>query len=76
MFSREKLLLTVTYVCTLTATLYFALHLQSTPLTVLGAIGQIITLLWTLIANVPGGASGVSFFSRIFTRTVSSTLPV
>lgn len=76
MFSRERLLLTITYGGTLIATLYFALHLQNTPLTVLCAIGQVITLLWTLVANVPGGTTGLSLFSKMFSRTVSSTLPV
>ncbi|KAL3274659.1 hypothetical protein HHI36_016039 [Cryptolaemus montrouzieri] len=76
MFSREKIFLTFTYGGTLFATLYCALHLQSTPLTVLFAVGQIISLFWTVIANVPGGASGLSIFSKIFTRSVGNTLPV
>lgn len=76
MFSRERLCLTITYGLTLFATLYFALHLQSTPFTVLGAVGQVITLLWTVISSIPGGATGLSFFTKIFSRSVSNTLPV
>ncbi|KAG5894461.1 hypothetical protein JTB14_032492 [Gonioctena quinquepunctata] len=76
MFVKERLLLTITYGGTLVATLYCALHLQSTPFTVLFAAGQIISILWTVIASVPGGAAGISFFSRIFSRSVSSALPV
>lgn len=76
MFSRERLFLTLTYGSTLTATLYCALHLQSTPLTVLCAIGQIVSLLWTVVANIPGGTTGLSFFSKMFTKSVSSTLPI
>lgn len=76
MFSRDRLFLTLTYGSTLIATLYFALHLQSTPFTVLFAVGQIITLLWTVVSNVPGGTTGLSFFSKVFSRSVSTTLPV
>ncbi|CAH1978463.1 unnamed protein product [Acanthoscelides obtectus] len=76
MFAKERLLLTVTYAGTLFATLYCALHLQSTPFTVLFAIAQIISLLWTVIASIPGGTAGISFFSKMFSRSVSSTMPV
>ncbi|VEN43075.1 unnamed protein product [Callosobruchus maculatus] len=76
MFAKERLLVTITYGGTLFATLYCALHLQSTPFTVLFAIGQIITLLWTVIASIPGGTAGISFFSKMFSRSVSSTMPV
>ncbi|CAH1116255.1 unnamed protein product [Phaedon cochleariae] len=76
MFAKERLLLTLSYGGTLFATLYCALHLQSTPFTVLFAVGQIISLLWTVIASIPGGTAGISFFSKMFSRSVSSTLPV
>jgi hypothetical protein len=76
MFSRERLLLTVSYGGTLIATLYCALHLQSTPFTLLCAVGQIVSLLWTVIANIPGGTSGLSFFSKMFSRSVGNTLPI
>ncbi|XP_060522891.1 uncharacterized protein LOC132699916 [Cylas formicarius] len=78
MFTRERIFLTLTYGGTLFATLYCALHLQSTPFTVLFAVGQIISLLWTVIANIPGGSSGISFFTKIFSRSVSggSALPI
>ncbi|KAK5641652.1 hypothetical protein RI129_010199 [Pyrocoelia pectoralis] len=75
-FTRERIWLTLTYGFTLVATLYCALHLQSTPFTVLGAVGQIITLLWSVIASVPGGATGVSVFSKIFSKSVGATLPI
>ncbi|KRT79219.1 hypothetical protein AMK59_7087 [Oryctes borbonicus] len=76
MFSRARLLLTLTYGSTLIATLYFALHLQSTPFTVLFAVGQIVTLLWAVVSNIPGGSTGLSFFTKVFSRSVSTTLPV
>ncbi|ENN71295.1 protein transport protein SFT2 [Dendroctonus ponderosae] len=78
MFTRERIVLTLTYGGTLIATLYCALHLQSTPFTVLFAVGQIISLLWTVISNIPGGTTGLSFFSKMFTRSVGggSALPI
>ncbi|XP_069705738.1 uncharacterized protein [Periplaneta americana] len=80
LFSRERLPFTAAYFGTLFATLYFALHVQSTPLTVLCAVGQIVALLWFLISYIPGGQTGLQFFTRLFssavTSTVSKTLPV
>ncbi|KAJ9574103.1 hypothetical protein L9F63_008517 [Diploptera punctata] len=80
LFSRERLPFTVAYFGTLFGTLYFALSVQSTPLTVLFAVGQIMALLWFLISYIPGGQTGLQFFTRLFssavTNTVSKTLPV
>ena len=75
-FSRERLWLTITYAFTLIITLYCALHLQSTPFTILGAVGQIITLLWSVVSSIPGGTTGIGMFSKIFSRSVGSTLPI
>lgn len=80
LFSQERLCFTVSYLGTLIATLYCALVLVSTPLTVLAAVGQVIALLWFLISYIPGGHTGLKFFTRIFSSAVSSsvskTLPV
>lgn len=80
LFSRERLCFTASYLGTLIATIYCALIIVSTPLTVLAAVGQVIALLWFLISYIPGGQTGLKFFSRIFSSAVSSsvskTLPV
>jgi hypothetical protein len=80
LFSRDRLPFTAAYFGTLFATLYFALHVQSTPFTVLCAVGQIVALLWFLISYIPGGQTGLQFCTRLFssavTSTVSKTLPV
>ncbi|CAH0564171.1 unnamed protein product [Brassicogethes aeneus] len=76
MFTREKIILTLSYGGTLFATLYCALHLQSTPFTVFFAVGQIVSLLMTVVSNIPGGSAGLSFFGSMFRRTASSTLPI
>ncbi|XP_063227512.1 uncharacterized protein LOC134533787 [Bacillus rossius redtenbacheri] len=80
LLSRERVPFTLVYFGTLAATLYFALEVQSMPLTVLCATGQIVALLWFLVSYIPGGQTGLSFFSRLcssaVTSTVSKTLPV
>lgn len=66
----------MSYAGSLIATLYFAMWVQSTAFTVLFAIVQIITLLLTILAEVPGGTSGLKFFGQMFKTKVTNTLPV
>lgn len=75
-FAREKLFVSISYVLCLILTLYFAIFLQSTPLTVLAAVAQVIFLFLNIIAMVPGGASGIKFFGQMFKSSVSNTLPI
>ncbi|XP_055544368.1 uncharacterized protein LOC129729656 [Wyeomyia smithii] len=75
-FSRDRLALSISYSCCLVATLYFAMIEQSTAFTVLFAVAQIISLLWMILGAVPGGMTGVKFFSQMFRSSVSNQLPV
>jgi len=76
LFMTEKRCFTVSYFVTLAGTLYFALHMQSTPLTVLCAILQLIAMLSFLVSHIPGGTTGLMFFTRMFKSSVKSSLPV
>ncbi|XP_058808889.1 uncharacterized protein LOC131674309 [Phymastichus coffea] len=76
LFSAERRYFSIIYIISLTGTLYFALHLQSTSLTVLCAVLQLIAMLTFLISHIPGGTTGLMFFSRMFKSSVSSTLPI
>ncbi|XP_053988062.1 uncharacterized protein LOC128891662 [Hylaeus anthracinus] len=76
LFTAERRCFSVTYFATLIGTLYFALHLQSTPLTVLCAVLQLIAMLSFLASHIPGGTKGLMFFTKIFKSSVKSTLPV
>ncbi|XP_043253906.1 protein transport protein SFT2 [Colletes gigas] len=76
LFSAERRCFSVSYFATLLGTLYFALHLQSTPLTVLCAVLQLIAMLSFLASHIPGGTKGLMFFTRMFKSSVNSTLPV
>ncbi|XP_013164062.1 PREDICTED: protein transport protein sft2 [Papilio xuthus] len=76
LFSKERVLTTSLYGSTLIATLYCALHLQSTPLTIVCAVAQVLALLWIMVGYVPGGSSGMRFFGSMFKSSVSNTLPI
>lgn len=80
LFSAQRLPFTVSYFGAMFGTLYFALSVQSTVLTILFAIAQILALVWFVVSYVPGGQTGLKFFSKIFyaaaSKTVQKTLPV
>jgi len=75
-FSKSRLTISGSYAGSLMATIYFAMWAQSTALTVLFAVIQVITLLLMILAEVPGGSTGLRFFGQLFRRSVSSSLPV
>ncbi|EDO46566.1 predicted protein, partial [Nematostella vectensis] len=78
--SLGRLPFTAAYFGSMIATLYMALIVRSTILTALFAVVQIIALIWYFVSYIPGGTTGMKFFTRLFssavTKTVSSTLPV
>uniref|UniRef100_A0A131XCV9 Vesicle transport protein n=1 Tax=Hyalomma excavatum TaxID=257692 RepID=A0A131XCV9_9ACAR len=80
LLSLKQLPFTTAYFGTTLATLYFALVVKSTLFTVLFTICQCASIIWFVLASIPGGETGLKFFSRIFTgvvtRTASKTLPV
>jgi hypothetical protein len=80
LMSVERLPFTVAYFGTMSATLYFALSVQSSFLTILFAVGQVLALIWYIVSYIPGGQTGLKFFTKIFylaaSKTVSKTLPV
>lgn len=80
LFSMKLLPFTTAYFGTTFATLYFALVVQSTLLTVVFTLCQCASIVWYVMASIPGGETGLKFFSRVFTgvvtRTASKTLPV
>lgn len=80
LLSAERLPFTVSYFGTMGATLYFALSVQSMPLTVIFAVAQVLALVWYVLSYIPGGQTGLKFFTKIFyaaaSKTVQKTLPV
>ncbi|CAG2221515.1 unnamed protein product [Mytilus edulis] len=80
LFSVERLPFTTAYFGSMLATLYFSLWLRSTVFTVIFAVIQILALVWYIVSYIPGGQTGLKFFSKIFysvaSKTASKTLPV
>lgn len=80
LFSKERLPFTLVYLTTLIATLYFAMGLQSAILTPIAAVLQVIALLWFVISYIPGGQTGLKFFTKLFSgfcrTSVNRNLPV
>ncbi|KAG0727175.1 Protein transport protein SFT2 [Chionoecetes opilio] len=80
LFSSERIVFTSVYLISLFGTLYFALSLQSTLFTSAAALVQVAALLCFLLSNIPGGQTGLKFFSSICSSmvktTVSKALPV
>ncbi|KAI0241622.1 Protein transport protein SFT2 [Lamellibrachia satsuma] len=79
LFSGQRIMFTTAYFGTMFATLYFALWVKSTILTLVFAVCQILALIWYIVSYIPGGQTGLRFFSRIFYATASKTahnLPV
>ncbi|XP_037824134.1 protein transport protein SFT2-like [Lucilia sericata] len=73
LFTKERALVSSAYFSCLFATLYCALWAQSTALTVLFALLQMIALAFMVISTVPGGSSGIKLFGSLFKSSVSSS---
>jgi len=65
LLTKERLPFTLVYFGTLIGTLYFAMGLQSTILTCIAAAVQIVALVWFVVSYVPGGQTGLKFFSKL-----------
>ena len=65
LLAKERLPFTTVYLGSLLATLYFALVMQSTIFTSAAAVFQVGALLWFVISYIPGGQTGLKFFTRI-----------
>ncbi|ELT94356.1 hypothetical protein CAPTEDRAFT_152187, partial [Capitella teleta] len=80
LLSGPRLPFTAAYFGSMIATIYFALWVKSTVFTVLFAVVQIAALVWYIVSYIPGGQTGLKFFTKIFyvaaSKTVKTTLPV
>ncbi|KAK3861766.1 hypothetical protein Pcinc_032303 [Petrolisthes cinctipes] len=74
LFTGERIMFTSIYFISLFATLYFALSLQSTILTSISAVVQVVSLLCFVLSNIPGGQTGLRFFSGICSSMVKTTM--
>ena len=79
-FSYGRLPFTLAYFGSMFATLYSALVIKSTTITLIFATFQMVSLAWYIFSYVPGGTTGLKFFTKLFastcTKTVSKSLPI
>jgi len=76
MISAPRLPFTVSYLLTLSLTLYFALGPRSTLPTLLAAIAQIASLLIYLAAYFPGGVGMLRYGGGMMARGMGGLLPI
>ncbi|XP_071502724.1 uncharacterized protein [Diadema antillarum] len=78
--SKERMPFTATYFGTMFATLYFSMIKHVTLMTIVCAILQMCALVWYVMSYIPGGQTGLKFFTKVFTsvagKAVSKSLPV
>lgn len=79
-FSYQRLPFTLAYFGSLSATLYCAMVVKSTSITLIFATLQMVALAWYICSYIPGGTTGLKFFSKLFasacSKTVSKALPI
>ncbi|KAF2145548.1 uncharacterized protein K452DRAFT_283902 [Aplosporella prunicola CBS 121167] len=64
LLSGPRLPFTAAYFGTIALTLFFAIGLHSTFLTLVSSIAQLVCLLWYLVSYFPMGSSGLRFAAR------------
>lgn len=76
MLSRERLPFTISYVGSMALTLYSALGLRKSLLTIIFAIIQIVALLWYVGSYIPGGIATLRYGTSYIGGRVVSVLPI
>ncbi|KAK3651198.1 Protein transport protein sft2 [Elasticomyces elasticus] len=72
LISSERLPFTATYFGSIGLTLYFALGLHSTILTLMSSIVQFVALLWYLVSYFPMGSTGLRFAASFGSNRVAA----
>ncbi|KAG0145172.1 hypothetical protein CROQUDRAFT_658971 [Cronartium quercuum f. sp. fusiforme G11] len=75
-FSVQRLPFTLSYLASLTATLYFAIGLHSYLGTLISGVIQVIALLSYFLAYFPGGLTTLRFMGSMGLRGATSYLPI
>ncbi|ROT37007.1 SFT2-domain-containing protein [Sodiomyces alkalinus F11] len=76
LLSAERLPFTSAYLGSLGLSLYFALGLRSTILTLVSAIVQLACLVWYLISYFPMGSTGLRFATSLGARRAATWMTV
>ncbi|TPR01843.1 Protein kinase domain family protein [Aspergillus niger] len=70
--SGPRLPFTAAYFGSIAMTLYFAIGLHSTLLTLISSVFQLAALLWYLVSYFPMGSTGLQFMGRFGAQRVTS----
>ncbi|KAL2221326.1 Got1/Sft2-like family-domain-containing protein, partial [Thermoascus aurantiacus ATCC 26904] len=70
--SGPRLPFTAAYFGSISLTLYFAVGLQSTFLTLISSIFQLAALVWYLVSYFPMGSTGLQFVGRLGAQRVTA----
>lgn len=65
LISGPRLPFTATYFGAIALTIYFAVGLHSTLLTLLSSVIQLVALVWYLVSYFPMGSTGLRFAARV-----------
>ncbi|KAM3418511.1 Protein transport protein SFT2 [Cercospora zeina] len=74
LISQERLPFTATYFGSIALTLYFAVGLRSTILTLFTSIVQIVALVWYLVSYFPMGSQGLRIAAQFGGSRISAAL--
>jgi len=74
LISTPRLPFTATYFGSIALTLYFAIGLHSTILTLFSSLIQLASLVWYLISYFPMGGTGLRFAARFGTNRIASMM--
>ncbi|KAF2171384.1 hypothetical protein M409DRAFT_63687 [Zasmidium cellare ATCC 36951] len=72
LISQERLPFTATYFGSIALTLYFAVGLRSSILTLMSSIVQLVALVWYLVSYFPMGSQGLRFAARFGGSRISA----
>lgn len=65
LLSGPRLPFTAAYFTSIALTLYFAVGLQSTLLTLISSVFQLVALIWYMVSYFPMGSTGLRFAARV-----------
>lgn len=76
LISPERRLFTLFYFGSMVGTLVAVFSIQQYFVIVLCALVQFVAIVWYYVSYLPGGIAGMSWMTRAFVRTASSSIPL
>jgi len=76
LISKDRIIFTALYCGSLVATLYFSIGLQSTLLTIIGIVFQVLSLVSFIISYLPGGIAGITNLCKFVSSSLTRSIPI